>query len=238
VQRGRGPGASSSGSTEAVSAACPSVRECLLRREVLAGRCTRPARLSSRRDVPMLARRLCAKRVRELERVILHADQTLRARLPFALAEYRPNHSRRRPQATRYLSGLNERLTAHRHRAWAGLPVSFRAPTTYGSSRPSCACEMILRPRSRFANRNRPQSLSTGETPQRGSRDDEASPGGRELVRDATRSRLRHFHTPVTWAMQAPGSAKGSSPSASTPVPSSASAPLMRPRWTEQITTG
>ena len=61
---------------------------------------------------------------------------------------------------------------------------------------------------------------------------------GRELVRDATRPRLRHFHSPVTWAMQAPGSAKGSSESASMPVPSSASAPLMRPRWTEQITAG
>jgi hypothetical protein len=43
-------------------------------------------------------------------------------------------------------------------------------------------------------------------------------------------------HAPVKWPTQAPGSAKGSSQSASTPVPSSASAPLMRPRWTGQTT--
>ena len=35
----------------------------------------------------------------------------------FALAEHRRSHSRRKPQATSYLSGLNERLTARRHRA-------------------------------------------------------------------------------------------------------------------------
>jgi hypothetical protein len=43
-------------------------------------------------------------------------------------------------------------------------------------------------------------------------------------------------HAPVKWPTQAPGSAKGSSQSASTPVPSSASAPLMRPRWSGQTT--
>jgi hypothetical protein len=44
------------------------------------------------------------------------------------------------------------------------------------------------------------------------------------------------LHAPVKWPTQAPGSAKGSSQSASTPVPSSARAPLMRPRWSGQMT--
>jgi hypothetical protein len=99
---------------------------------------------------------------------------------------------------------------------------------------------------SNATERRRSRCCSTGP-PYPGSGNSVRSAPSRERVvlpfddkRTAARIRCGaargRFQAPVIWPMQAPGSAKGLSRSASTPVASSASAPLMRPRWTEQTT--